>query len=521
MEIPRYTRVQRERPSITVDTSSLGADLLGVLSKRLERYKAQKDNEDFILQCADFDDRIRSFEMTELDKTGHDTAGNIQRGSDLIENLASEKLSRFTNPELADRFEVYAAARRERLLNRLGQHHLVQTRVALKDTIDKMIESRSKIAYTNPDDLVSELELAKIDLDQLDAPNKDEIYRNIQSTLTEHALEGILNSNPGELSTYIEKWKDFLTQDQVEAFKKKEQRVVARMLAQEKLETEAKWEEERNELLPRIFSGEATDEDIDKTSLPAKEKYAWKEKLFMRNKAIAEGAQDPFETVNPEIDSQVMRAVYSPTPPTREDIMSLIGHGLSVNRAEHWIKVLDKPDNGYKRALEYLKSQITPRGSLMEPEDADAADAYWRSVMALDDMLQRSQEEGKPLSGNEILKAAREIAPQYTLSFDEIIEKKQQRLDELRSSRQEKEEEKKGFVEELFDLFKVERKEGSQGETAPQQPQQQQKATAAREEGDEIIPAEYLTDRQIGIILKKNGYAVTPENIKRFREQNS
>ncbi|PXF50477.1 MAG: hypothetical protein C4B57_12120, partial [Deltaproteobacteria bacterium] len=81
--------------------------------------------------------------------------------------------------------------------------------------------------------------------------------------------------------------------------------------------------------------------------------------------------------------------------------------------------------------------------------------------------------------------------------------------------------EKKGFVEELFDLFKVERKEGSQSETAPQQPQQQQKATAAREEGDEIIPAEYLTDRQIGIILKKNGYAVTPENIKRFREQNS
>ena len=519
MEIPRYTRVQHERPSVTVDTTSLGADLLNVLSKRLERYKAQKDNEDFILQCADFDDRIRSFEMTELNKAGHETAGNIQRGSDLIENLAAEKLSKFANPELADRFEVYAAARRERLLNRLGQHHLVQTRVALKDTIDKMTETRSKVVYTNPDDLIGELEFAKIDLDQLDVPNKDETYRYIQTTLTDHALEGILNSNPGELSTYIEKWKDLLTQDQIEAFKKREQRVVARMLAQQKLETEAKWEEERNNLLPRIFSGEATDEDIDKTSLPAEEKYAWKEKLFKRNKAIAEGASDPFKTVNPGIDSQIMKAVYSPTPPTREDILSLVGHGLSIDRAEHWIKVLDKPDNGYKRALEYLKSQITPRGSLMEPEDADAADAYWRSVMALDDMLQRSQEEGRPLSGNEILKAAREIAPQYTLSFDEIIEKKQQRLDELRSSRQEKEEDKKGFMEELFDLFKVERKESPQGKATPQQPQRQQGRVT--EEIDEIIPAEHLTDRQIGIILKKNGYAVTPENIKRFREQNS
>ena len=519
MEIPRYTRVQHERPSVTVDTTSLGADLLNVLSKRLERYKAQKDNEDFILQCADFDDRIRSFEMTELNKAGHETAGNIQRGSDLIENLAAEKLSKFANPELADRFEVYAAARRERLLNRLGQHHLVQTRVALKDTIDKMTETRSKVVYTNPDDLIGELEFAKIDLDQLDVPNKDETYRYIQTTLTDHALEGILNSNPGELSTYIEKWKDLLTQDQIEAFKKREQRVVARMLAQQKLETEAKWEEERNNLLPRIFSGEATDEDIDKTSLPAEEKYAWKEKLFKRNKAITEGAPDPFKTVNPGIDSQIMKAVYSPTPPTREDILSLVGHGLSIDRAEHWIKVLDKPDNGYKRALEYLKSQITPRGSLMEPEDADAADAYWRSVMALDDMLQRSQEEGRPLSGNEILKAAREIAPQYTLSFDEIIEKKQRRLDELRSSRQEKEEDKKGFMEELFDLFKVERKESPQGKATPQQSQRQQGGVT--EEIDEIIPAEHLSDRQIGIILKKNGYAVTPENIKRFREQNS
>ena len=519
MEIPRYTRVQHERPSVTVDTTSLGADLLNVLSKRLERYKAQKDNEDFILQCADFDDRIRSFEMTELNKAGHETAGNIQRGSDLIENLAAEKLSKFANPELADRFEVYAAARRERLLNRLGQHHLVQTRVALKDTIDKMTETRSKVVYTNPDDLIGELEFAKIDLDQLDVPNKDETYRYIQTTLTDHALEGILNSNPGELSTYIEKWKDLLTQDQIEAFKKREQRVVARMLAQQKLETEAKWEEERNNLLPRIFSGEATDEDIDKTSLPAEEKYAWKEKLFKRNKAIAEGVSDLFKTVNPGIDSQIMKAVYSPTPPTREDILSLVGHGLSIDRAEHWIKVLDKPDNGYKRALEYLKSQITPRGSLMEPEDADAADAYWRSVMALDDMLQRSQEEGRPLSGNEILKAAREIAPQYTLSFDEIIEKKQRRLDELRSSRQEKEEDKKGFMEELFDLFKVERKESPQGKATSQQPQRQQGGVT--EEIDEIIPAEHLTDRQIGIILKKNGYAVTPENIKRFREQNS
>ena len=195
-----------------------------------------------------------------------------------------------------------------------------------------------------------------------------------------------------------------------------------------------------------MANGAASFEEIDKTTLPANEKYGWKTKLLARNKAIAKGDENPFNVTDPAVDNDVLQRVYSVDPPSVEEIRALTGKGLSTKRAEHWINVLKKPDAGYKRGLDYLKGQITPNKGLLVGESTEESKAYWMAVMALDDEMSKAAAIGKPLTGNEILKKSIEIAPLYQMSITERIEAMKEQLKPKKSIMKEIDKANKGRI---------------------------------------------------------------------------
>lgn len=141
-----------------------------------------------------------------------------------------------------------------------------------------------------------------------------------------------------------------------------------------------------------------------------------------KTKATLEDKLNPLKIIDPAVDYETMQKVYSQTPPQEDEITALVGEGLSVKRAEHWLGILKKPDRGYKRALDYLKSQIMPSKGLLVGESSEEATAYWNSVIALDEQIQKAIDDKKPLTGNEILKESMKIAPIYMMTITERIE---------------------------------------------------------------------------------------------------
>jgi hypothetical protein len=192
--------------------------------------------------------------------------------------------------------------------------------------------------------------------------------------------------------------------------------------ARQKETVEKQRELDRAKLWEKEKKNELTYQDIDATSLDEKEKRSEADRLDKRNKAIVDGEKDPFKTIDPAVDNQVMQQIYSDDPPTEQEIKSLSGNGLSVERAEHWINILKKPDAGYKRALDYLKSQIMPSKGLLVGESSSEATAYWKAVISIDEEIKAAGETGKPLTGNNILKKAMDIAPLYKMTVQEQIE---------------------------------------------------------------------------------------------------
>jgi len=77
--------------------------------------------------------------------------------------------------------------------------------------------------------------------------------------------------------------------------------------AREKEATDQIKEQDRAALLPRISDGTATDEEIDATTLDAKEKFEWKAKLSARSKAINKGEKDPFKVYDPGKRAEISR----------------------------------------------------------------------------------------------------------------------------------------------------------------------------------------------------------------------
>ena len=77
--------------------------------------------------------------------------------------------------------------------------------------------------------------------------------------------------------------------------------------AREKEATDQIKEQDRTALLPRISNGTATDEEIDATTLDAKEKFDWKARSRARSKAINDGKKDPFKEYDPGKRAEISR----------------------------------------------------------------------------------------------------------------------------------------------------------------------------------------------------------------------
>ena len=196
--------------------------------------------------------------------------------------------------------------------------------------------------------------------------------------------------------------------------------------AEKEQEAEAKesWE---NNAIEKLKAGKFTEDDIKDAPKGVSREHWW-DKLDKRNAAIIKGEDDPMNITDPAVDNSVLQRVYSPNPPTETELRNLAGEGLSIPRVEHWIGVLKKPDAGYKRALDYLKSQIMPSKGLMVGESSAEATAYWKAVIALDEEMKKTEDEGKPLTGNAILKKAIDIAPLYQMTVQEQIDAMKDRL---------------------------------------------------------------------------------------------
>lgn len=242
--------------------------------------------------------------------------------------------------------------------------------------------------------------------------------------LTERYLE-----TPGYKSDYGEGLDGAINEVESSGFLKehgaeKQKAVLASLVrAQTQFEKEQKmfsdkWKQEN---VPKLRQVTLTYEDIEKSPLTGDEKIQWNGMLEVQMRDLAAGKDDPLTVVDPAVDNEIMQEIYSQSPPAREEITALVGKGLSINRAEHWINVLAKPDRGYKRALDYLKSQIAPSMGLFVGAKTAESAAYWKSVMDLDEQMELAAGKEKPLMGNEILKEAMRIAPMYIMSVPESI----------------------------------------------------------------------------------------------------
>ena len=252
-------------------------------------------------------------------------------------------------------------------------------------------------------------------------------------------------------------------------------------------ELEEKQEEARKLILPGIRLGTVTASEIEASALDANEIYLWQERLYKRNQRVAAGKENPMNIVDPAVDFDMMRLVFSNSPPSEAEILMKVGVGLNIGRAEHWITQINKPDQGYSRALDYLKSQITPRQSLLKGESSPDARRYWNAVLELDRLIEEGEKSGKFLRGNDLLQKAIQIAPAFQLSITERAEEMAESFGTFG------EEEEEDFWDTVGSFFK--RDEKNKGK-------------------------ETYTDAEIRAILRANDIETTRPNVKLFRKQN-
>jgi hypothetical protein len=429
MQIQRYERAQYDKPSATKVDDSLGPKLLGVLSDHLQKRNDQKNIEDFVLQCSDFDDRLRTFEMLEMEKAGHDADGAVQRGSVIVENLSAEK--EFMSDELTDRFQVYAASRRENLLNRLARHQVTQATVALENTVQATVESHSRSVYRNPDELEAELDLIKIDLDQLGVPETKKVYREIQTILSDHAMAGVIDYQPASTQEYLNRYKKYFSQDQIEKYYDLSQKAQTRQVAAAKEAKKQAIEETQNEFVTRL--DELTPREIQESN---RSPVGTGSKLFFLNllnekdEAIVADRNKPYLTTDPAILAQLMTESADPEaiPLSASEILSYVPRedGLSITDARTLINTTDvRKTSVFKNTEAALKVQFGYEGLLTGFGAKQLGAIYYNNAMS--EILSFLTQE--PLTGVELRDKVYEIAGPYLEQYMREYREPQDQID--------------------------------------------------------------------------------------------
>jgi hypothetical protein len=429
MQVSRYKRVQPERHGVTAIDNSLGSKLLSVLSDHLQKRNDQKNNEDFVLQCSDFDDRLRTFEMLEIEKLGHDADGAVQRGSTIVENLAAEK--EFMSDELSDRFQVYAASRRESLMNRLARHQMTQATVALENTIQTATESHSKAVYRNPDELEVELDLVKVDLEQLGVPQAKEIYRNIQAILSDHAMAGVIDRTPALTQDYSNRYKKYFTQDQIEKYHDLSLKAQTRQAAIAKETEKQAIEETQNEFVNRW--DKLTPNEIRESNLPpvgGGSKIFFLNLLNERDEAVVADQNKPYLVTDPTVLAQLLTESADPEaiPLSASEILSYIPReeGLSIADARTLINTVDvRKTNVFKNTEAALKVQFGYEGLLTGFGAKQLGAIYYNNAMS--EILSFLAQE--PLTGIELRDKIYEIAGPYLRQYMQEYKEPQEQID--------------------------------------------------------------------------------------------
>ena len=428
MRIPRYERAITDKPGIEISAGGLGPKLLNVLSEHLDKRVGQIQNEEFVTHCADFDDQLREFEIEELNKTGHEANRAVQRAGEKIEELAVEKKEYFATYELADRFEVYAAARREGLLNRLARHQMVQKESALTDTINTMIESRSKTVYANPDEFVSELDMATTDLSQL---NKPEVMNDVKESLVHHALEGVIDNNPENIGNYLKNFEKYLTQDQIEKYHDLSLRSQTRQAAINKKTEDTAVEEIQNDFINRI--DELTPEEIRQSNLPpvgGGSKLFFLDLLNKRDEAIVAEKNRPYTTTNSTTFARLLTESMDPEaiPLSASEILSYIPRedGLSITDAQSLINTTDiRKVDIFKNTEVALKTQFGYEGLITGFGSKQLGALYYNKALS-EIMIFLAQE---PLRGLELRDKMNEIAGPYLEQYMTEYGESQEQID--------------------------------------------------------------------------------------------
>lgn len=429
MQIPRYERAVAERPSVEQVDNSLGPKLLGVLTEHLDRRNNQKNTEDFVRQCSDFDNRLRTFETLEMEKSGHDADGTVQRGSAIVENLAAEKS--FLSDELTSRFQVYAASRRESLLNRLANHQIRQDGVALENTLTAMMESRSRSVYANPDDLMSELELVSIDLNDLNAPNAKENFKKIQTIMADHAMAGVVDHTPAQVQEYATKYKKYLTQDQIEKYHDLAMREMTRQTARTKKIDDAAITETQNDFVNRL--DEITPADIRESNLPpvgGGSKLFFLDLLNKKSEAVLAAKSKPYTTSNGAVLAQLMIENADPevAPLSASEILSYIPRedGLSIADARSLINTTDvRKTDIFKNTEAALKTQFGYEGLLAGFGSKQLGALYYNNAMS--EILESLALE--PLRGIELRDKMNEMAGPFLEQYMREYGESQDQID--------------------------------------------------------------------------------------------
>jgi hypothetical protein len=429
MQVQRYERAQYDKPAITTIDNSLGPKLLGVLSDHLQKRNDQRNNEDFILQCSDFDDRLRTFEMLEMEKLGHDADGAVQRGSVIVENLSAEK--EFMSDELTDRFQIYAATRRESLMNRLARHQMSQATIALENTIQATTESRSRSVYRNPDELEAELDLVRIDLEQLGVPGAKEVYAGIQAILSDHAMAGVIDYTPAQTEDYLKKYKKHFTQDQIEKYHDLSLKAQTRQIAIAKEDEKRAIEGTQNEFVDRL--DELTPNEIRESNLPpvgSGSKIFFLNLLNTRDEAIVADQNKPYLTTDPAILAQLMTESADPEaiPLSASEILSYIPreNGLSITDARTLINTVDvRKTDIFKNTEAALKVQFGYEGLLTGFGAKQLGAIYYNNAMS--EILGFLAQE--PLVGLELRDKIYEIASPYLEQYMQEYREPQDQID--------------------------------------------------------------------------------------------
>ncbi len=283
---------------------------LSIIKAHKEKLRKQDIENKALLAASAYNEEQRTFRQSEEQITGEEAYQNMERGTKFRDDSIAKYTKDITDPDLKAKIQNHILSKSESLFDKLSAHQATQRQEVTKKAVEGIKSGLLKDAYEGDDldECIEEFQNTVKRQFQTGARGElssiDEIVKG-ESAIAEAHLDGLINRSPAAGIEAIKsgKYKQFLTQKQIEGYDKKAKDLsealkkdaeTARKDAEQAIKDKLKAEREAtgNEFVSRLVSGKLTRSDILKSNLePTGEngKQYWINQVEQNEKRRKEG----------------------------------------------------------------------------------------------------------------------------------------------------------------------------------------------------------------------------------------